>query len=302
MGRLLSQALQEIGELALGRLLQFVELGFFARRVRRASRIAVGHHQVVMRRLIRRAEASQRVPAARWLRHTVLPPCVSFASASSASGKSGLRAAARSKRWAASAGFCPASRIWPTWYSATASEGFSANSASNSVARQRQILRRVRFQQQRAAQAEVQIQRRRIFLDGFAVFGGRFRVTSLHLENLRRKLVHAERGGGLLKHLEERIVPGLHVEARGFIEHVGIGRIQCFQARQDRECVVIMSGRETALGQGESGEAAQLGVASLFELRGQIGLRGIAAAQAAARVSARKHTLLRTIRRFFEQR
>jgi hypothetical protein len=58
----------------------------------------------------------------------------------------------------------------------------------------------VRFEQDGAAQAEMQIQRPRVLLDRLAVFGGRFGELVLRFEDLGGELVDPVRGRGLLEH------------------------------------------------------------------------------------------------------
>src|SRR5512133_1838207 len=55
-GRLFAQLLQEVGKLALGRLLEFVENGLFAFRSLEVSRVAICHHQAVVRGFVARLE------------------------------------------------------------------------------------------------------------------------------------------------------------------------------------------------------------------------------------------------------
>ena len=55
----------------------------------------------------------------------------------------------------------------------------------------------------------------------------------MQLKDLARQLVDPERCRSALKHSIDRVIERAHVEARGLIKHVGVGREFGFQARGD---------------------------------------------------------------------
>ena len=130
--RLLTQALQEISELAFGRLLQLIEFRLLPLRIGRAARIAIRHHQVVVRRFAARLQlhrALQQVTAS-WIALGLgaqLRHCDQSLREIGTQFDGALKVRRRLGEFALRL------QDLRDLYSATASEGFNASSASNSL-------------------------------------------------------------------------------------------------------------------------------------------------------------------------
>jgi len=129
----------------------------------------------------------------------------------------------------------------------------------------------VRFEQESAAQAEMQVERAGVLRDRLAVFGGGFGEPVLRFEDLGRELVDPVRGGGLLEHAARHFVERLHVDAGGLIEHVCVVGILGFEPHGDRESLIALALGDVTLRQGEARETGKIGIGGVVEAVGQIG-------------------------------
>ena len=149
-------------------------VGLFASGIRRPSGVAVGQHQAIVRGLVGRLEP-----------HHLFQQSDGFRILFGIHARLGERLQRlREVRIEGGGALEMPHGFGGCWPSADLSDfifrhrvaGIQLQFRFEFAPRQRQILRRMRFEQQRAPQAEVQVQSRRILFDGLAILRGRFRV------------------------------------------------------------------------------------------------------------------------------
>ena len=98
-------------------------------------------------------------------------------------------------------------------------------------------------------------------------------VAALNFEDFARKLIHAEGRGRFLVHLQNCVVPRLHVDLGGFVENVGVVGKALLELREHRPDFGETILREVALHQRNPGEPAKrrIGIAGELLLQDRLG-------------------------------